>query len=401
MPANYEVYLLAPDSDYVLAYLPWGASADAAATGNIRTAIGWLEYTNVVNSVGSWRMGLPYPQFDASLARLDARLVVWRKPAGGARYLDFAGFVRTDPVDFYQRGDELYMELRGVCGNFDLKRREIMAYSGTAGANKSGPADDVMKEYVYENLGAGAAPDRNITAQGFTIQADLSQGTLIDRAASYQNLLDTLQKVSADSHSIEATSVYFGCVPLGSGWYSEFRTRICQWGNDHRHPSGTFGVTGAQGPIVIGLDRQNLDNASLLQDRVDEATVVFGLGQGEGADRNIQIIFDNARRGASPRNWIEVSVNANNAATNAEVLGAAQARLRDGRPKRTFSGALVGTTATQYGMQWGFGDFLTAIFAGTVLDCRVDAVTVRIAGRDETISAQLRSEAYVEPVMPT
>ena len=398
MPATYETYLLAPDSDSVLAYLPWGASADAADTGKARTAIGWLEYTNVVNGVGSWRMGLPYPQFDPSLARLDARLVVWRKPAGGKRYMDFSGFVRTDPADFYQRGDELYMELRGVCSNFDLKRREIEAFATTAGASKSGAADDVMKEFVYENLGAGAAADRDLTAQGFTLQADMSQGTYIERAASYQNLLDTLKKIADDSHSVEATCVYFGCVPLNNGWHSEFRTRIAQWGNDHRHPSGPFGVTGKQGPIVIGLDRQNLDNASLLQDRVDEITFVYGLGQGEGVGRNIQPAYDTARIGASPRNRIEVSINANNAATDAEVSGAAQARLRAGRPRRIFTGTLVGTTATQYGVQWGFGDFLTAIFARTVLDCRVDAVTVRIAGRDETISAQLRSEAYVEPV---
>ena len=393
MPATYEIYLLAPEADYPLVHLDWGASADAAGTSHTRTAVGWLEYVNVVNDVGSWRMGLPYPQFDENLARLDARLVVWRKPAGGHRYLDFAGYVRTDPVDFYQRGNVLYMELRGPCGNFDLKRREIEAFSGTAGANKSGPADDVMKEYVYENLGAGAAADRDLTALGFTIQDNLSAGTTISKAASYKNLLDALQDIADDSHSTEATAAYFGCVPLGNGWQSEFQTRIGQWGNDHRHLSGPSGVTGAQGAVVIGLDRQNMDNASLVQDRMNEATFVYGLGPGEGIARNIQTATDTTRVGASPRNRIEISVNANNADSDAEVAAAARAKLRENRPRRSFSGTMVETPATRYGIDWGHGDYLTAVFAGRVMDCRVDAVQVRIADGRESVNATLRSEA--------
>jgi hypothetical protein len=404
MSAEYDVYLLAPDADYALAHIDFGSSAPT--TYPTRTAAGWLEYTKVQNDVGSFRIGLPYPQFDPTMLRLDARLVVWRKPAYGMRYLDFAGLVRSDPCDFYQRGSAVYLEARGVDYNHILKRREIAAFAGSAESNKTGAADYVMKAYVKENLGTLATADRDISSVGFTVQADIfpgypiGLGTIISKAATYRNLLETLQEISDDSHSIEATSTYFGIVPTGSGSTMEFRTNITQFAQDHRHPSGPTGFNGAQGPVVIGLDRQNLDNATLIQDRVDEVTFVYGLGPGEGAARNVQTAADTTRAGASPLNRIETSINASNASSNAEVSAAAQAKLRDGRPRKSFSGTLVETPGTRYGIDWGHGDYLTAVFAGRVMDCRVDAVTVRISDGKESVNATLRSEEFTAPVSP-
>jgi len=151
--------------------------------------------------------------------------------------------------------------------------------------------------------------------------------------------------------------------------------------------------------VVIGVDRQNLDNASLIQDRIDEVTFAYGLGPGEGAARTVQTATDATRAGASPFNRIETSVNASNAATDAEIIAAAQAKLREARPRRSFSGTIVETPATRYGMDWQHGDYLTAVFAGRVMDCRVDAVTVRISDGAESISATLRSEDYAAPAV--
>lgn len=394
MPASYEVYLLAPEANYVLDYFDSGYSADAARTGRKRKAFGSLEYTNVVGDVGSFSITLPYPAFDVTKARKDARLVVWRKPAGGRRYLDFAGLVCSDPLpEFYQAGDDIYNVVRGVAYNHILDRRVIAYKVDEAGYQHSGPADDVMKDFVYENLGAGAIAARRITAHGFTIQADASRGTNISKQASFNRLLTTLQEISADSHSTEATCAYFGIVPLGNGWEMEFRTNIGQWGQDHRHPSGPSGVYGQHGPVIISLGRQNVDQASLIHSSIDEKTYIYGLGQNEGVARVVQEAYDTARIGKSPFNRIEDTVNANNSALAADVLAAAQARLREARPRKSFQATVVDTPGTIYGKHWGFGDYLTAECFGDVMDCRADAVTVRVADGDENITAYIRSES--------
>jgi hypothetical protein len=397
MSAEYDVYLLAPEADYALAHIDFGSSAPT--TYPSRMAAGWMEYTKVQNNVGAFRLGLPYPQFNTELSRLDARLVVFRKPPDGARYLDFAGFIRTDNVDYYQRGSNMYMEIRGVDYNHLLKRRVIAALATSAGANKSGPADNVIKAYVRENMGALATADRDLSFMGFTVQSDLGYGTSISKAASYAGLLETLQAISEDSHSTEATSTYFGIVPTYDGWLMEFRTNVTQFGNDHRHPSGPSGMNGAQGPVVIGLDRQNMDNASLIQDRIDEVTFCYGLGQGENLVREIQTATDATRVGASPFNRIETTINATNG-TGAEVTAQAMARLRDGRPRKSFSGVLVETAGTRYGIDWNIGDYLTTVFAKRVMDCRVEAVSVSISGNQESVQATLRSNETYEQAAP-
>lgn len=391
--SDYDVYLMAPDSDTVLEHFDSGYSSDVAHTGRARIAFGALEYTNVMHGVGSFNISLPYPQFDVTKARLDARLVVWRKPPGGHRYLDFAGLVRSSPrPEIYQKGSEMYCLLRGYSYNHLLDRRVIVGFATSPEANKSGPAESVMKEYVDEALGASAGAGRDITLSGFSIQADGGMGTAISKAASYKNLLDTLKEISDDSHSTELTATYFGIVPTGSGWPMEFQTRLMTFGDDHRHPSGPTGISGAQGPVVISLDRQNIDNVALIHSRMDEINAVYGLGPNEGYERNIQGVFWTSHINESPLNRIESTVNASNAASNAEIAAAAMAKVREGRPRRSFAAALVDTPGTVYGLHYGFGDYLTASIDGYVFDCRVEAVTVRVADRDETITAQIRSE---------
>lgn len=394
MSADYDCYLLAPDADYVLEHFDSGYSADVSNTGRGRLSFGTLEYTEVVNNVGAFNITLPYPQFDISKARLDSRLVVWRRPAGGHRYLAFAGLVRSSPYpEIIQRGNEMYCVLRGQTYNHILKRRVIAAFAGTAGASKSGPADSVMKEFVDENLVSSLIPSRNLGAV-FTIEDDAALGTAINKAASYDNLLKVLQDISNDSHTTESTCVYFGVVPTGSGWSMEFRTRIGQWGNDHRHPSGPSGVTGAQGPVVLSLDRQNLDNVSLIHDRMDEYNYVYGLGPNEGQERIINGAGAVMQSDDSPLNLIEVSVNASNAASGGEVTAVAFAKLWDGLPRRQFSASIVDTPGTIYGLHYGLGDYVTASIAKLVFDCRIEAVTVQVGDRDEKITAQIKAEGW-------
>ena len=117
----------------------------------------------------------------------------------------------------------------------DLLRRRIVAYkTGTSQAKKSDNADDMMKEYVYENLGAGAALARRLNAGlGFEIAADEGAGPALEYSATFGNLFEVLKEISDRSAEL-GTRVYFSVVPVvrGASIIPRFETRVSQWGRD-------------------------------------------------------------------------------------------------------------------------------------------------------------------------
>jgi len=343
-----------------------------------------LQYAKVTNGVGSFALTLP-STFDISLVQRDTRLAVYRTPVGGAKALDFVGLVRY--ISKEVRGKSMSYTLGGPDLNDFLNRRIVAYAAGTAQASKSDFADDMMKEVVSESMGAGALAARRITGYGFSIQADLGAGTTVTKAFSWQNVLETLQKIADASQATLATAVYFGIVPLSDGWTCEFRTNVGQWGADRRYPSGPAG------PIIFSLDFQNLADVTRNINYREEATHVYAGGQGTEAARNIQTDQDTVRSGASPFNRCELFRNATNSTTNAGVLAEATTAVRDGRPRRLFSANLVQSGYRLYGRDYEHGDYVTCVFDGETIDARIDGVSVNVNGNVETVTMLVREES--------
>lgn len=371
MTTEYSVWLLHPAQGYPLDLIEEFQS---------------LDYVKTVNGVGAFTITLP-ASFDLSLVSQDSRIAIMRKPDGGARSLDFCGFVRK--IGKSQRGQSEYWTLYGYDLNYLLDSRIVAYAAGTTQASKSDQADDMMKAIVRENLGASVAvAARNLTASGFTVQADTSQGTSIEKQFAWRNVLDVLQEIADASHSTEATSVYFGVVPLGIGWECEFRTNINQWGVDHRFPNG------AAGAVLFSIELANVSEVDRWRDWTSETTYAYAGGQGEGLARVIQEAQDATRLGASPFNRREVFVDARNETATAAVLDAADSAVRDGRPRNTFNGQLVNIVgASVYGRDYAHGDYVTASYHGEVIDCRIDTVHVNINDGSESVEIALRSES--------
>jgi hypothetical protein len=117
----------------------------------------------------------------------------------------------------------------------DLLARRVIAYAtGTAEAKKSQEADDMLKAYVYENLGAGALAARQLPATlGFEQAADTASAPSVEYSATYGNLLEVLKRV-ADRAAENGTRVYFGVIPVmrAGRIVPRFETRITRWGHD-------------------------------------------------------------------------------------------------------------------------------------------------------------------------
>lgn len=311
--------------------------------------------------------------------------MVFRKESGGAKVLDCSGFVEF--IDKKVLGDSPVWVLSGYDLNSLLNRRIVAYAAASAQAQKTGAADNLIKAIVRENLGSSAIAARDLSASGFTVQADVSLGTSLSKGFSWRNLLLVLQEIADASHSTEATSVYFGIVPLNLGWDCEFRTNIQQWGNDHRFQTGT------QGAVIFSLELGNISDASRQREYRNELNYAYAGGQGEESARIIQEASDTVRIGSSPFNRREIFVDARGLADTASVLAEAQAAVRSGRPRNFFSGNITNIGQYIYGRDYFHGDYVSAFYLGELIDCRIETVQVRISGGgDEQVSFTLRSE---------
>lgn len=341
-----------------------------------------LTYTKIVNGIGAFTLTLP-KTFDMSLVQEDTRVAIYRKPPGGVRNIDFAGFVRKIEKPTQQQQQSFV--LSGFDLN-DLLRRHIVAYaSGTAQASKAGKAGDVLKAIVRENLGSSAVAARDLTAWGFTVASDAGLGTTVELAFAWRQVLLVLQEIADASHRVEATSIYFGIVPLNNGWECEFRTNVLQWGADHRFPSG------AAGPVIFGLEFANIAEANRIIDWSSEVNYAYAGGQGEGTLRVVKQSQDAVRIGVSPFNRCETFFDARNSPLDNQVQAAADGAVRDGRPRSTFTGKVLNNSQI-YGRDWGHGDYVTGVYLGETVSCRIDAVAVTIQNGQETVDATLRSD---------
>jgi hypothetical protein len=336
-------------------------------------------YAKATNSVGGYSIMLPNP-FDSSLLAIDQRVQFWRKPTSGAAYIDFQGFVRK----FVRKTDARMVSTIIVSGpdmNDLLRRRIVAYYAGSAQSSMTDQADDMMKEIVRDNLAGDAVAARDITSYGFSVQANLTAAPSITKAFSWHNVLAVLQDIAKASVTA-GTYLYFDIVPTTDTAF-EFRTYIDQRGADRTYPDGAS-------PVIIGQQWQNLRVPTLTHNWLEERNYIYGGGQGEKSNRNIQEVSDATRIGVSVYGRREGFREATDRETDAGVEAAAQAELQLRAPTIGFTGQILDTGATRYGLDWGFGDKVTVQHRGFSFDAWVNAVKVSVqSSGKETVVGKL------------
>lgn len=366
MPGEYEVYILHPETGEPLVL------ADHYEE---------LDYVKRTNAVGQFMLQLSAETFDIAMAHKDGRLVVWRRPQDGARGIDFAGLIRSTKRQYLNKKHSII--LRGPSYNDVLTTRIVPYDAGTAEALKNQEADDLQKALVRENLGASAVADRDIVTPGYlSVQPDVTGGTVVWKNACRRKLLTVLQEVSQSSMSTLSTGVFFGVVPINTGFEMQFRTNVQQWGLDHRHPGGV-------GPQIFALERGNMADPELDHDAREEITYVYAAGEGEETNRLVVPVYDTLRMGESPLNRREVLFDGRQYHAIPTLASAGRTKLEEGRPLRKFSFSIVETPSSRYGTHWGHGDFVTGSYEGEQYDLHVAAVQVTIEGQKETIRSRL------------
>ncbi len=337
-----------------------------------------INYTRVLNGIGVCKIMLP-ENFDTSPLAVDGRLEVWRAPEGQHQSLGFYGLVRRWVSETDENG-LTSLAVYAMHLNELLKRRIIAYAAGSAQANKTAKLDDMMKAIVRENLGSLANANRDWSAQGFSVQADLGLGPTKTKGFAWRNVLMVLQELS-DTAVNEGTPIYFEIIYTSPTSF-EFQTFLNVRGMDHS-------LTSAQ-PVVVGVEFGTLAQPSLDSDYGEEVSHVYAGGQQEEAARTIVEVSDTAREGTSPFNRREGFADARNESTTAGVTAAAQAALQAGRPVRRFGGNIIDTPGARYGIEWDFGDKVTTSYRGLQYTALIRAITVSVdAQGNERVAARL------------
>lgn len=339
------------------------------------------QYVLKERGLGSLSLRVP-PSYGLSLFRKHSRLLIYRSINGGPEYLesDATWILTSRRYSLDEQGVEA-ITLTAQHANMVLRRR-IVAYSaGSAQASKSGAVDTVMRAIVDENFLSATDTARNLASGVLALGAVAGTGPTIAKSFCRDNVLNTLEGL-ANAAALAGT--YTGYEVRTISGALTFVVYLTQRGVNRTLGSGN--------DLIFSPQRRNLVNIDLDEDWTEEATFVYGGGQGEGTNRVIQSASNAAAIGESVLGRAELFRDARNSDTTAEVQDEADDALYAARLVRRFSGSAQDTDGCIYGIHYRWGDRVTAEVLDQQFACRVDPVSVSIT-REGGEALDIRLEA--------
>lgn len=344
-----------------------------------------FDYVRVMGDIGIGSFTFPYRGQLHIASVPDRRIAVYRQALGGSLNLESVFMLRQFELVTSAAG-QYQFTATGYDFNELLNRRIVAYYAGSANAEITDYADDMMKTVVTDNMISNAdysgtpSPARDIDDYGFSVEADASDGPSLTKGFSWRNVLTVLQDLQADSKA-QGTEVFWGVIPT-SETAMQFRT----WTTPRDRTTGS-GVN----PIVFSLEWGNLANPRLADDYSTEQNYIYAGGQGEQDARIIQTASDTTRMNQSRLNRRE-GFAFSSGETAAAVLTDARNELERNRPTTRLYGDLLDTPLAPYGglNGWDLGDKVTASYGGRQFDVIIRAVHVQMRPNgDEIIKSKI------------
>jgi hypothetical protein len=385
MSATYQINVLDPFGNRV------------AVLGD--SVITKLTYTRTANAVGALTLTVPRDLIPEGRLTADTRLEVYRRSSGGSAHLEGDGpwLVQTVTKGTSDQGGR-YWTIKASSLLTLLDRRVAAWYANTATSQKTGPATDVIKAIIRENLGpnantnspvsagVGANPSRDWTSTGLAVTPDTGEGPTVSKGFAWQNILRTCQAIARDAAN-QGTLVFFDLrqgAPYSNIAWLGFWTFIGQRGTDRSAGPGALTVSAERGSLGGTLE--------VTTDWSDTATEGISGGQGQDAARVINWAFQTAQIGASAWGLREVFIDRTQNQDLPSLLHEAYAELYRRRAQAVLTGELKSVPGAAYGIDWYFGDKLQAQFEGQSFVAHVNSATVTLDRGDETIAAKLTSD---------
>lgn len=360
-----------------------------SATGTLQAVLDLQEDVRTiniehrVNYPSTLTLGLQGMAAPIQFFTLDAIVQVLRRvpEADLDWYTEFVGFHRTPEKQITTADNRIFTSYcRGL---LDLiKRRSIRYKADTAGSSK-GPdfADDIIKEYVYENAGAAATVANGRVSHGVTVglvvAADASLAPIYEGANAWKNLLEAIRDIG-QPNSVDFDVLWGGAAAPTT---FTFETYYPQLGTDRRQGVGTP-------PMVFSPSLGNMANPTYTQSRTDEISSVAVLGPGEGVLRDVTL-RTSLHTADSPWNVIEQDQDASSEDTTDALNAVGDGVLYDKRPAVSFTFDVLQTAQSTYGADYFLGDLVTGAFDDVSADVKIRAVSINVSGGQEQIKLEL------------
>lgn len=190
---------------------------------------------------------------------------------------EYLGFHRTPKHSLTEAGNNIFTSYGRSLEDL-LGRRSVAYQTGTGSTlilpgiyvgltNKLGPADDIMKAFVRENIGVdanNAIRMRPGKVDNFLVGDDTSQGAVWEGDRSYKNLREVCTEIA------EATGVDYSVqlVTFDPPTFI-FQTHFPIRGTDRSQTNP---------PVILSPDFQNVKTVDYTVSRTDEANVAIVLG---------------------------------------------------------------------------------------------------------------------------
>lgn len=255
----------------------------------------------------------------------------------------------------------------------DLIRRRIsLPPEGEETADKTGPAETILKAFVDENCVSAVDTDRNFP--GLSIEADSGLGLTATYSARYTQLFTVVSRIA------EQGGIFFGIQEVldnqGLLIPRTFELKVRQlWGIDRRQ-----GNTEGNQPTIFDMYNANMAIPIFSQNYSDIRNAVYAGGAGQGVDRLIQFNQDDVDVARSPWNRFEGFLNASQETTADGLQTRIAAELFKGVAVPTLNFTLHETEGTQWLRDWTLGDLVTARYFDRQFDKLIREVTVDVTG---------------------
>lgn len=248
-----------------------------------------------------------------------------------------------------------------------IARASIPADTSSPLSVKSGPADDVIKAYINENIGVGAGGARY--RPGLVLQPNLSVAPVWSGTQARQPLFDAIHEIAL------SVKLDFDIVSTAPNVF-EFQTYYPQIGTNR-----TIGNPANLQPVIFSLQRNNMAIPVISINHGAEINAIYILGQGEAAARDIVEVTDALAIAQSPWNRVEAvrqySNVAQGALTELTLCGVKEIQANMATTSGSFEA--IQTPASTYGVHYFDGDVVTGLYHIT-LNKRLIGATFAVSG---------------------
>lgn len=367
MTANYQLRLYDTNGGQIAVFDDWNS----------------VYYFKNLNGTSVHTISIPGDDSRRALFKLDCMIEIRR-----ARLADnipwtreYIGFHRTFQDQVTDRGDVLFTSY-GRSFEDLLKRRSILYPSGGAQDTKSGPADDVVKAIVRENVGLNATIAngriRDGVTLGFAVDVNASQAPTWSGSVAFKNVLDALQQI------VKAIPFDF-LVDYPSPLAFRFQTRYPRLGTDRTG-------AGSAAPHIFSLGHANMSSPYAVESHVDEGNVVLVLGPGEAAARTFVERNDPIAMLRSPWGSVEKTIDARTVTTTPGLNAIGDAQLKSLAATRRISFQVLESAGSVYGRDYFLGDLVLCQFAGFQTVKKIAGVEITVANGREDIRIHFDDE---------